>query len=118
MIDLLVQAQLRDLERLPDGDLAGIEDFGLTMHRQRLAHDRETRMTIEPFRNWSLIEPGGVLTNRTEGRPAGPSPLDRFLGVVGDLLVAAGTWLHRRSTPMRPDNSPSSAVTISNFATF
>jgi hypothetical protein len=100
MIDLLVQAQLREMERLPDGDLAWIEDFGLTMHRQRLAHDRETRMTVEPFRHWSLIEPGWVLTSRTEGRQAKPSPLDRFVSVLGDFLVAAGTWLHRRSTPV------------------
>jgi hypothetical protein len=100
MMDLLVRAYLRDLEQLPGGDLPWIEDFGLTMHRQRLAHERETRMTGAPFRDWWLDQPGWVRETRIADRQAEPSMLDRFLGAIGDLVVSAVTQLSRRTKPI------------------
>jgi hypothetical protein len=100
MMDLLVRAYLRDLEQLPDGELPWIEDFGLTMHRRLLAHERETRMTGAPFRDWWLDQPGWVRETRIADRPDGPSLLDRFPGAIGDLVVSAVTQLSRRTKPI------------------
>jgi hypothetical protein len=100
MMDLLVRAYLRDLEQPPGGELDWIENFGLTMHRQRLALEWETRMTGAPFRDWWLDQPGWVRETRIADRQDEPSLLGRFLGTVGDLVISAVTQLSRRTKPI------------------
>lgn len=67
------------------------------MRRARREQLDESRFVDAGLRHWWIKEQGCLVEDSAPELPPRPAPIDRLLVTVGDLLVAVGIWLRRRS---------------------